>query len=152
MPSTKLCSPRNELIGNERRLYPCLFRGRQACTSAVNKYLYNINTQHKNKLLNLHFTFKHVIWAFWLNFTSFQKLLIFPNLWPNISLTFLMGNRQDLVKSTPLIHTPMRNEPEPGPKSRVLDWLRHSEVKVFVSLCFYSTAQVCARFGTDRPT
>ena len=58
MPSTKLlCSPRNELVGNERSLYPCLFRGRQACTCAENKYRSSLNAQHKNKLLNLHFTF-----------------------------------------------------------------------------------------------
>ena len=92
--------------------------GRQACTCAVNKYQYSLNTQHKNKLLNLHFTFKHVIW---LNFASFQnnQLVAFP---------FILN-----------LH-----EPEPGPKSRVLDWLRHSEVKVFVSLCSYSTGR-CVR-------
>ena len=32
------CSPRIEMTGNERSLYPCLFRSRQACTCAVNKY------------------------------------------------------------------------------------------------------------------
>ena len=37
---------------------------------AVNKYQYNLNTQHRNKLFNSHFIFKHVIW---LNFSSFQN-------------------------------------------------------------------------------
>ena len=39
-------------------------------------------------------------------------------------------------------------KPEPGPKSRVLDWLRRSEMKVFVSLCSYSTGR-CVR-GSEQ--
>ena len=60
----------------------------------------------------------HVIW---LNFASFQN---------NQLVAFL---------SVLNLH-----EPEPGPKSRVFDWLRHSEVKVFVSLRSYSTGR-CVR-------
>ena len=36
------------------------------------------------------------------------------------------------------------HEPEAGPKSRVFDWLWHSEVKIFVSLRSYSTDR-CVR-------
>ena len=122
MPSTKLCSPRNEMAGNERNLYPCLFRGRQACTCAVNKYLCNLNAQHKNKLFSIHFSFKHVIW---LNFAYFQN---------NQLVAFLF--------------IPNSHEPGLGPKSRVLDWLRCSEVKVFVSLCSYLTGR-CVR-GSEQ--
>ena len=122
MPSTKLSSPRNEMTGNERSLYPCLFRARQACTRAVNKYLYNLKTKHKNKLFNLHFTFKHVIW---LSFASFQNIHLVASL-------FILNS----------------HEPGPGPNSRVPDWLRRSEVKVFVSLCSYSTCR-CVR-GSEQ--
>ena len=109
------------MAGNERSLYPCLFRGRQACTCAVNKYLNNLNTQHKNKLFNLHFTFKHVIW---LNFASFQN--------------------NQLVASLFILNS---HEPGPKPKSRVLDCLRRSEVKVFVFTLLLFDRQLCARFG-----
>ena len=39
-------------------------------------------------------------------------------------------------------------EPEPGPKGRVFDWLRHSGVEVFVSLCSCSVGG-CVR-GSER--
>ena len=115
MPSTKLRS----LVENERSLYPCLFRGRQVCTCAENKYQYNLNTQHKNKLFNLHFTFKHVTW---LNFAFFQNNRL-------VSFCFILNS----------------HEPGPGPKSRVLNWLRR--------LCFtlfLFNRRVCVRFGTER--
>ena len=86
------------------------------------KYQYSLNTQHKNKLLNLHFTFKHVIWLNFASFESFQNSQL-------VAFLFILN-----------LHKPAK----PRPKSRVFDWLRHNDVKVFVSLCSYSTG-MCVR-------
>ena len=84
-----------------------------------------INTSTNAELLNLHFTFKHFIWLNFASFESFQSNQL-------VAFLFILN-----------LH-----EPEPGPKSRVLDWLRRIEVKVFVSLCSYSTGR-CAR-GSEQ--
>ena len=72
-----------------------------------------------------YFTFKYVIWLNFASFESFQNNQL-------VAFLFILN-----------LH-----KPEPGPKSRVFDWLRHSEVKVFVSLCSYSTCR-CVR-GSEQ--
>ena len=98
MPSTQLSSPRNELTGNERSLYPCLFRAWQACIHLRCKSKYNLWIQHK---------------IFQLRFFTEQS----------VSFLFILNSHAQGI----------------GPIILVPDWLRRSRVKVFVSLCSYST-------------
>ena len=107
MPSTQLSSPRNELTGNERSLYPCLFRARQACTCPVNLY------KSKNSTLNFLTSF-----YFQLRFFTEQS----------VSFLFILNSHTRGI----------------GPIILVPDWLRRSRLKVFVSLCSYSTGR-CVR-------
>ena len=43
------------MTGNERSLYPCLSRARQACTCAVNKYLH-IKSKYTTQNLSTYFS------------------------------------------------------------------------------------------------